>query len=174
MRRVVFVVGLALLVHPAHADVQDYCSAVARDFADLRPKDRDIWQKRFDDADADCIEQFSSAPTVAAVQPKARKKVIVVKPSKPVVVEAVVVAAVPVETKPIKKTKKPVVEVATVESASAEPTAKAVSAKPKPTVGSPEWLDYCTRKYTSFNREKGTYLSKTGVARKCLITADFK
>jgi hypothetical protein len=169
MRRVVFVFGLALLAQPAMADVQDYCAAVARDFADLRPKDRDIWQQRYDGANADCVEQFTSAPVIAAVQPRAKKKVVAVKPSAPVVA-----GAAPVEPKAKKKVKQPSAEVATVEGAVAEPTAKVVSAKTKPAPGSAEWLDYCARKYTSFNREKGTYLSKTGVERKCLITADFR
>jgi hypothetical protein len=174
MRRVIFMVGLAILSQPAFADVQDYCTAVARDFADLRPRDRDIWQLRFDDANTDCIEQFSSAPAVAAAPPKQKSKAVAVKPSKPVVVEQVIVEDVPVDPKPAKKVKKPAAKVATVEEATAEPTAKIASAKPKLTPGSAAWLDYCTRKYSSFNRAKGTYLSKTGVERKCLITADFR
>jgi BA14K-like protein len=40
--------------------------------------------------------------------------------------------------------------------------------------GSPAWVDYCKRKYVSFNEAKGIYLSKTGIERKCLVTADFK
>lgn len=35
--------------------------------------------------------------------------------------------------------------------------------------GSPEWNDYCIKKYNSFNIKKGTYLSRTGVERKCLV-----
>jgi hypothetical protein len=171
MRRVFFVFGLALLTQPAFADVQDYCAAVARDFADLRPKDRDIWQQRYDGANMDCIEQFSMTPVVAAAPAKAKKKIAAVKPSKP---EPVIVAATPIKENPKKKLKKPAAEIATVEGATAEPTAKAASAKPKLTPGSAEWLNYCERKYTSFDRAKGTYLSKTGVERKCLITADFK
>ena len=40
--------------------------------------------------------------------------------------------------------------------------------------GTPEWNGYCTKKYTSFNDKTGMYLSKTGVARKCIVTPDFK
>ncbi|MEP6827818.1 MAG: hypothetical protein ABJA10_07065 [Aestuariivirga sp.] len=40
--------------------------------------------------------------------------------------------------------------------------------------GTPEWNDYCTKKYTSFSEKTGMYMSKTGVARKCLVTPDFK
>lgn len=36
--------------------------------------------------------------------------------------------------------------------------------------GSAAWLDYCERKYASFNRETGTYQSYKGVERKCLVT----
>jgi BA14K-like protein len=35
--------------------------------------------------------------------------------------------------------------------------------------GSPEWIDYCTQKYNSFNAKTGTYMSLTGVERKCLV-----
>ena len=42
----------------------------------------------------------------------------------------------------------------------------------KPLQGSPEWAAYCKKKYVSFNEAKGSYLSKTGIERKCLVTAD--
>ena len=66
---------------------------------------------------------------------------------------------------------------------------KQATAKPAPTpqepvvakpasatlvAGTPEWNDYCNRKYTSFNEKTGMYLSKTGVARKCIVTPAFK
>ena len=50
-------------------------------------------------------------------------------------------------------------------------------AKPAATTlvaGTPEWNSYCAKKYTSFDEKTGMYQSKTGVARKCLVTADFK
>ncbi len=62
----------------------------------------------------------------------------------------------------------------------------AVAAKPAPApakvkpaslglvAGTPEWNDYCTKKYTSFNVKTGMYQSKTGVPRKCMVTSDFK
>jgi BA14K-like protein len=46
--------------------------------------------------------------------------------------------------------------------------------RPELKEGSPEWYDYCARKYTSFDRKSGNYLSKTGIERKCLVTADFE
>ena len=71
----------------------------------------------------------------------------------------------------------------------ASPPQKQVAAKTAPTppepevakpdsttlvAGTPEWNDYCIKKYTSFNEKTGMYTSKTGVARKCLVTPDFK
>jgi hypothetical protein len=53
------------------------------------------------------------------------------------------------------------------------PETKTVTkAIPKLEPGSPEWTAYCTQKYVSFDESKGTYLSKTGIERKCLVTAD--
>jgi hypothetical protein len=38
-------------------------------------------------------------------------------------------------------------------------------------IGSMAWLDYCDKKYASFNRKTGTYTSHSGVARRCVVTA---
>jgi BA14K-like protein len=168
MRLVFLTIGLALLAQPAFADVQDYCAAVARDFADLRPKDRDIWQTRYDDANADCVEQFSTAPQVVATKPKVQ----VVQPGKPEPVAEPVVAAVPV-VKAKKRAAKVATTTTSVEGSTAEVKATAAPARRKPTPGSAEWTDYCSRKYSSFNRDKGTYTSKTGVERRCIVTSDF-
>ncbi len=40
--------------------------------------------------------------------------------------------------------------------------------------GTPEWNSYCAKKYTSFTPKTGMYQSNTGVARKCMVTSDFK
>ena len=71
----------------------------------------------------------------------------------------------------------------------AAPPSKQAAAKPTPTpqepvvakpasatlmAGTSEWNNYCTKKYTSFSVKTGMYLSKTGVARKCIVTPDFK
>lgn len=59
----------------------------------------------------------------------------------------------------------------------APPPPEPVVAKPASAslvAGTPEWNDYCAKKYTSFNVKTGMYTSKTGVARKCLITPDAK
>jgi recombination DNA repair RAD52 pathway protein len=50
---------------------------------------------------------------------------------------------------------------------------KSVAKKPAPTKlaqGSAEWNAYCAAKYTSFNKATGTYMSKTGVVRKCVVS----
>ena len=41
-------------------------------------------------------------------------------------------------------------------------------------VGSPEWNDYCAKKYTSFSAKTGMYMSHTGVSRHCIVTKDVK
>jgi hypothetical protein len=176
MQRMVLIVLLTLIVHPlfvreAFADVQDYCAAVARDFADLRPADRAIWQQRYDDAGADCIEQFSTPTQAVATQPKVKAKVN--KPNKPELAapsaETPIAAAAPI-TKTKKKTAKINTAATSVVGTTTEQTATLV--KPKP--GSAEWIDYCSRKYTSFDKIKGTYTSKTGVERKCLVNSKFR
>ncbi|MFO1033966.1 MAG: BA14K family protein [Hyphomicrobiales bacterium] len=49
--------------------------------------------------------------------------------------------------------------------------ASAGGSKGKPTPGSAAWLDYCDRKYASFDRSTGTYQSYNGVQRKCKVTS---
>ena len=55
-----------------------------------------------------------------------------------------------------------------------EPAIVAKPASATLVAGTQEWNDYCTKKYTSFDIKTGMYVSKTGVARKCLVTPDFK
>lgn len=154
---------LATLPTAAQADVEDYCAAVARDFADLRPNDRDVWQRRYDDAARDCIADFSGTTDLQNPQTVTKPASSKLKPPK--------IAAV----KPPKASKSKIEKqkASPDVAATADSAAKVAPTKSKILVGTPEWLDYCARKYTSFNREKGTYTSKTGVERKCLVTADF-
>jgi hypothetical protein len=162
MRRLISVLCFAFLVSPVSASVDDYCAAYARDFADSRGVGKPAWQQHFDNAEKSCLTQYSKAEAVA---PKAKVKTKVVvkvtdaskRPEKPKLVEKPKVQEP--ENKQITAVQKPAVV-----------AAKTVKLEP----GSPEWIDYCTRKYTSFDAKKGTYLSRTGVERKCLITADFK
>jgi BA14K-like protein len=150
--RFVTAIGVTLVViNPAQATVNDYCAAYARDFADHVKKPDPQWQHRYDNAEASCLFRFTTdaKPTVktkAKVKQAATKKPPVAPPA-------------PVEAAP----PPPPVEPAP------EPAAKV---KPKLTPGSPEWTDYCTKKYVSFNAATGTYLSKSGKERKCLVTAE--
>jgi hypothetical protein len=139
----------------AQAAPQDYCRAYAIDFADTAKRGSAWWQQRYDDAEKACLLQFTfdePEPEVAA----APKKVAKAKP-KP--------QAIPVATEPAADD---------VAAAVVEPAAAAPRRKPNLKEGSEAWLDYCTRKYTSFNKKTGTYTSRTGVERKCLVTADFQ
>jgi hypothetical protein len=129
-----------LLAGEAHADVKDYCAAYARDFADQVQKQTAEWQPRYDNAEASCLQRFSSDVTPP---PKAKPKVQKAIPQKPPKA-----APAPAE----------------------EPATKTKALKPE--TGTPEWLAYCQKKYVSFDAAKGTYLSKTGIERKCLVTID--
>jgi len=57
-----------------------------------------------------------------------------------------------------------------------DPTIKPASADALPNlvVGTPEWNDYCAKKYTSFSAKTGMYLSHAGASRHCLVTKDLK
>jgi BA14K-like protein len=136
------------LALPTAADVADYCAAYARDHADQGAREKLIWQKRYDNALQTCGEQFSFQEPIAVIK----------KPKKQVV------KAVAEKPKPVLKTKPP--------SEAPAPQPKKVASIPKLKTGSPEWMKYCKTKYVSFNEAKGTYLSKTGIERKCLVTAD--
>ncbi len=52
-----------------------------------------------------------------------------------------------------------------------EPAKAPLAAATKLVVGSEDWNIYCANKYTSFKPKTGTYLSKTGVERKCVVSA---
>ncbi len=139
--RLIILIGLVSgIAGPAMAGKPDYCAAYARDFADARTKDKPIWQHKYEIALAACLAE--------------PKKVEIAKPviEKKPQVKAVVVEVVPPE---------PIIEQPVV-----PPPKKFVKLEP----GSPEWNDYCTKKYTSFNVKTGMYLSKTGVERRCLVT----
>ncbi len=153
----------------ALATPEDYCAAYAVDFANAGPDDQAIWQKRFDNAGKDCLAQYATPKPEAQVKtkPKVKPAAVAVKIKKPAKVVAVPkVLAKPLVTPAAIKTRE-VKKVAVAE-------VKIVAQSKKPEPGTPAWIDYCTRKYVSFDAAKGTYRSKTGTARKCLITNDFK
>jgi BA14K-like protein len=128
----------------AHADVKDYCAAYARDFADLVKKQDPDWQPRYDNSEASCLQRFSQDVTPEL---KTRPKI-----------------KTAVSKKPPKVALAPVKETA--------PESQAIKSPAGLTPGSPAWTAYCEKKYVSFDASKGTYLSKTGIERKCLVTKD--
>ncbi len=165
--------ALVLFVGPSVATPEDYCAAYAVDFANVGPDDQAIWQERFDNASKDCLIQYTTPKSPPKLEAKVNTKLkvkpvaVAVKIKKPAKVVAVrKVLAKPIVT-PVAIKSKDVKKVAAAE-------VKIVSEVKKPAPGTPAWIEYCTRKYVSFDAAKGTYLSKTGLARKCLITADFK
>ena len=152
--RIALAIGtIFLATATAQAAVADYCAAFARDDANAHAASATPdWQQRYDNADASCMQRFGSA---SAQRPAPR---IAAKPKKPVPT-----AAKPKPLKPATDSKAKAAAISPLQ----EP--KTV---PQLIAGSPEWTAYCTKKYVSFNPAKGTYLSKTGVERKCLVTAE--
>lgn len=152
-------VGTASLLpeaEPAKADTADYCAAYARDFADAGKRNEAIWQHRFGNAKSACLLQFTAVARVAA------------KPKAVIPVAAKFKADVAASINPEAVLAKPITKPAKKEQVA---MVKAAGQKPEP--GSDAWLDYCDNKYASFNRETGTYMSRTGIERRCLVTADF-
>lgn len=149
MRLLILHLTFFVLTIPAQANIPDYCAAYARDIADQGEKSND-WQRRHDDAQASCTTRFSA---FAAVPAKAKPE------SKP-------------KPKPVAITKKPEKPKAEAKIETPPETKVVAKAVPKLESGSPEWTAYCKGKYVSFVESKGTYLSKTGIERPCLVTAD--
>lgn len=152
-------VALVAVHGSAMATPADYCAAYARDFADAGGAAGDAWKHRYTNAERACLYQYTD---------QIAKKPLAAKPVRS--------AAKAESAPPPKPVAKPAPE--TGPSGGDEPQSAAGAAgavqKPQLVAGSKEWLDYCTRKYASFNAETGTYKSYTGVERKCLVTADFK
>jgi hypothetical protein len=69
-------------IGPAASDVSDYCAAYARDHADQGVREKQIWQKRYDNALNTCGEQFSSQEpaTIESKHKKPTAKKVVEKP----------------------------------------------------------------------------------------------
>jgi outer membrane biosynthesis protein TonB len=141
---------------PAQADIKDYCAAYARDFADMQAQKREDWQRRYDNAETACNTRYTPKATQVRVATPKPKRV----PTKTV------------EPKPEKVTKPKPVEKKAAEKAPAEKVTAQRTSRPKP--GTPEWVAYCTEKYASFNAKTGTYRSKSGAERPCLVTRDTK
>jgi BA14K-like protein len=135
---------MAFAIAPhAFASKADYCSVYAHDFADGHSQEKAVWQHKYEIAMTDCLGENSTVETVRSPKTKT-----VVKVKK---IEQKVAS---VQTKTVKQTQ-PI------------PASSATQTKLQP--GSEAWNNYCTNKYASFNTETGTYTSKTGVARKCVV-----
>jgi hypothetical protein len=158
---------VAVMSTPALANVDAYCEAYAIDFANGAETNDTLWQQRRDDARAACLLQYKDVPVVAKAKPKRVKPVTVTK--------KVEMKAEP-ETQAKAKTEAPVPKLKKLASKEAEPDVQPASVAKKPNIkeGTAAWYDYCARKYSSFSRKTGKYMSKTGVERKCLVTADFQ
>jgi BA14K-like protein len=128
-----------LCASPAWADKPAYCAAYARDFADARAVDKNMWQHKYDISYQSCIGE--QKPLIARIPE-------------------------PIKTKPVAKI------VARVPEAKVEPVAApAPAVRPsKPVPGSEDWNIYCANKYVSFDAKTGTYLSHTGVQRRCVAS----
>jgi BA14K-like protein len=147
LRVITFASLLAFFALPAQADTQAYCELYAKDVADGRTSNVDQWQLIYRGAFDDCMVQYAATPDTAA----------------PVVTEQATEEP-KVESAPPPKDKPKVTKVA-VKKASSTSATKASSKKPVP--GTEAWNDYCDKKYNSFNRQSGTYLSRTGKIRRC-------
>jgi outer membrane biosynthesis protein TonB len=144
---------------PAEADVQAYCRSYARDQANGRLTgsallggsakiSQDDWAAANTQALADCMAQYDATP--------------VLEPE-PVVQAREVKKPVKQTQKPPKKIEKPAQP---IKKKSVTVAASSATLVP----GSDAWNDYCDRKYSSFDRQSGTYTSKTGKVRRCLVT----
>lgn len=184
--------ALVAVVAPVAATPKDYCQAYARDFADLGPKDEKTWTTRHDNALADCLFQYQASSADPGKKPPPKPAKVVKQEAKPAAKPKPVVEPEP-EAVAEEQLPEPAVIVAPdilppsksgkQKAQPEEPKKKtllakffkgkipALKAEPgKLTPGSAAWLDYCERKYASFNRETGTYQSYKGVERKCLVT----
>ena len=66
---------LVLVSTQASASSQVYCEMFAKDFADTRTTDVDLWQKSYRNAFNDCMNQYTAAAPAAAPKKKLQKQV---------------------------------------------------------------------------------------------------
>lgn len=64
------IVTLAIVSAPASASSQNYCEMFAKDFADTRTTDVDLWQISYRNAFNDCMNQYTAAAPAAAPKKK--------------------------------------------------------------------------------------------------------
>jgi hypothetical protein len=65
---------LALLSTQASASSQNYCEIFAKDFADSRTTDVDLWQVSYRNAFNDCMNQYTAVAPAAAPKKKLQKQ----------------------------------------------------------------------------------------------------
>ncbi len=65
---------LVLLSAPASANSQTYCEMLAKDFADTRTTDVDLWQKSYRNAFNDCMNQYTAVAPAAPAKKKMQKQ----------------------------------------------------------------------------------------------------
>jgi hypothetical protein len=148
--RVYPLIALALIVSApfALADSKSYCEIYAKDFASTKTSDVDQWQTMYHDSYKDCMDQYTASTSETA-------------------------APVPAQEAPKPVTKKKVATIKAPEKVAdkaAEPVAEKSVKRVAMEEGTEEWNAYCANKYTSFNKETGTYKSFTGKERRCLVT----
>ena len=143
--------ALAVAAIPAQADVRSYCEAYARNQADTRLTGSAILGA----AAAPSPEERKARNTLALADcmalytPKSEAETAMAKP------ESVTA-------------RKPLLELLAGTSPAQQELSAAEMAALVP--GSAAWNDYCAAKYTSFNRETGTYTARSGNQRPCRVT----
>jgi len=68
------IVTLAFLSTHASASSQIYCEMFAKDFADIRTTDVDLWQVSYRNAFNDCMNQYTAAAPAAAPKKPLQKQ----------------------------------------------------------------------------------------------------
>jgi hypothetical protein len=140
---VLSLVASALLIasgNASFASKADYCAAYAHDFANGQTQDKALWQHKYEIAMTDCLGESAAAEPVNTTKVKTA-----------------------VKTKSVEQ------KVASATSKIVKPLIARAATQTKLQPGSEAWNNYCTNKYASFSAKTGTYTSKTGVIRKCIV-----
>ena len=70
----VAIAALVLASTQASANSQTYCEMLAKDFADTRTTDVDLWQKSYRNAFNDCMNQYTATAPAAPAKKKLQKQ----------------------------------------------------------------------------------------------------
>ena len=68
------IAALVLASTQASANSQTYCEMLAKDFADTRTTDVDLWQKSYRNAFNDCMNQYTAVAPAAPPKKKLQKQ----------------------------------------------------------------------------------------------------